>query len=376
MDKSEKFITQYRNWLVETDYFYKRFNLLADALEEFIINIISDTDSAKQVASQFESVLSNCDEIDYESYDATIAYSILHFLPRYHLFQLTFSKLFDKHILPNKKEPINSLDIGTGPSPVLYALSDIYESLIEFGSIKKNLEYKPDYVEQSCAFRHFIHNFTEYLNYKYRSQKEKWVVPYHHGTFNSFENINFNLKTNDYKEYKKSLKLRYDIISSANFFTRLDQVKKQKYNIQHCIRNLKRNGIFVVWGANAKNNYNKNKCYQTIYKQLKHIIEKCDYSTVRYKAKAKKCKLTRNLISFNYSDKFGGRIKQFHKRIISMLIHLESLDAIGSERTKKVILNCIKDNYNYTYKTEVHVFVKRTYPHSNGKFYQRSSQRQ
>ena len=46
------FITKYHSWLSESDYLYNRFNLLANALEEFILNEIS----AKQVSAQFESV--------------------------------------------------------------------------------------------------------------------------------------------------------------------------------------------------------------------------------------------------------------------------------------------------------------------------------
>ena len=116
----------------KSDFLYNRFNLLANKLEEFVLCEIDNEESAKLVSSQFESVLSKCDEIDYEDYSTTIAYVILHFLPRYHLFQLAFSKLLDKHILPYKKQGSNILDIGTGPGPALYALSDIYESLFQF----------------------------------------------------------------------------------------------------------------------------------------------------------------------------------------------------------------------------------------------------
>lgn len=50
------FITKYHSWLSESDYLYNRFNLLANALEEFILNEIDNEISAKQVSAQFESV--------------------------------------------------------------------------------------------------------------------------------------------------------------------------------------------------------------------------------------------------------------------------------------------------------------------------------
>lgn len=355
------FIRKYHSWLYDSDYFYNRFNLLANALEEFILNEIDNEISAKQVSAQFESVLKRCDDIDYEDYYTTIAYAILHFLPRYHLFQLAFSKLLDKHILPYKKFGANILDIGTGPGPALYALSDIYESLIQFGVVKKDFQYIPDYVEQSTGFRQFLHHFTEFVNYK-NFQNENWVVPYHHGSFDKFEDIEFNRSITDFWGRGRRIKHRYNIITSANFFTRLCQVEKQKPKIQDCSRYLRNKGIFVVLGAQSINRDIQDKNYPTIYRRLKEIIENCNYSTNKITAKAKQCKIKREIISFDYSCKFGDRIKGFHKKIISKLEQYNAINTVVSNEIKKKLLALVEDNYKYTYKTEVHVFIKSSYP--------------
>lgn len=355
------FITKYHSWLSESDYFYNRFNLLANALEEFILNEMDNEISAKQVSAQFESVLKRCDDIDYEDYETTIAYAILHFLPRYHLFQLAFSKLLDKHILPYKKRISNILDIGTGPGPALYALSDIYESLIQFGIVKKDFQYIPDYVEQSTGFRHFLHHFTEFVNYK-NTQNETWVVPYHHGAFEKFDHIEFDRLINDFCGRVRCVKYRYNIITCANFFTRLYQVEKQKHKIQDCARFLRNKGVFVVLGAQGIDKNSQDKSYPNIYKRLREIIENSNYSTHRIIAKAKQCKVKRNLISFDYSCKFGIRIKEFHKNIISKLNQYNAINAIASNEIKKKLFDLIEDNYNYTYKTEVHIFMKSSHP--------------
>lgn len=356
------FITKYHSWLYKSDYFYNRFNLLATALEEFILNQIIDEMSAKQVSTQFESVLKRCDDIDFEDYYTAIAYVILHFLPRYHLFQLAFSKLLDKHILPyNTKKRNDILDIGTGPAPALYALSDVYESLIQFGVLKEDFQYIPDYVEPSSGFRHFLHNFTELINYK-NAGKEKWVVPYHHGSFSKLDDIEFDLPIIDYWGRRRYIKHRYNIIISANFFTRLSQVEKQEHKIRECARYLRNKGLLIVLGAQSKNRNNQDKSYYDIYGRLREIIENSNYSTNRIKAKAKRCKVKRNIISFDYSSRFAGRIKEFHKKIISTLEQYNAINAITSKEVKKKLLAIVEDDYKFTYKTEVHVFIKSSYP--------------
>lgn len=345
----------------KSDFLYNRFNLLANKLEEFVLCEIDNEESAKLVSSQFESVLSKCDEIDYEDYSTTIAYVILHFLPRYHLFQLAFSKLLDKHILPYKKQGSNILDIGTGPGPALYALSDIYESLFQFGVLKKDFRYMPDYVEQSAGFRNFLHHFTEFLNYR-NTQDERWDVPYHHGSFDKFEEIEFNQLISDFWGSRRYIKYRYNIITCANFFTRSHQVEKLKHEIQDCARYLRNKGIFVVLGAQSSESKTQDKNYAEIYRRIGEIVENSNYSTNRIIAKAKQCKVKKKLISFDYSCKFGVRINKFHKNIINKLDQYGALDAIVSDETKKKIIDITKSDYSYTYKTEVHVFIKKSRP--------------
>lgn len=230
-------IVEYQNWLTETDFLWNRFNSLTTALENFILNLLSDEIFAIKVASKFEDVLSRCDEIDYSEDETAVAYCILHFLPRYRMFQMIYSKLLSESLLPLKvkKNPIRTLDIGTGPGPSMYALSDIYSSLQIFGGVSSEFRQTQDYVEQSIGFRNILHHFTEIANADYRSDEIGWNVPYHHGSFRDFTSINFN-PTYNYWGFHKIIRFRFNLITSSNFFTTVEQIANQKNEIANCVR--------------------------------------------------------------------------------------------------------------------------------------------
>ena len=244
--------SKYQEWLEETDFLWKRFDAIATGLEKSILELLSEDEFARRVAAKFEEVLSRCDEIDYNDDETAVAYCILHFLPRYRMFQLIYYELLINNILPIKNNQINTLDIGTGPGPSMYALSDIYSSLQIFGAVNHEFQHIPDYVEQSYGFRNFLHHFTEKANAYYSCDDLGWNVPYHHGSFYDFTSIDFNPKYKTYWGTCETIKFRFNLITSSNFFTTLSQVRNQKNEIKNCVRFLRNSGIFLVVGATAK----------------------------------------------------------------------------------------------------------------------------
>jgi len=119
-----------------------------EAINGYMNGLYQSPDNIHCIGHQLESVLKNCDEISYEEAGTAEAYALLHFLDRYHRFQLVFENLDSLGLMPAKKKeyPVDVLDVGTGPGPSMYALSDFFSSKGESG-------FNIDYVEKSKQFR-------------------------------------------------------------------------------------------------------------------------------------------------------------------------------------------------------------------------------
>lgn len=352
------------------DFYYKRFDLLATKLAEFILNHrLTDPDFTREVASKFKDVLASCDEIDYQEDTTATAYGILHFLPRFRRFQMTFSKLVDKQVLPLGAKPINSLDIGTGPGPSLYALSDTYKSLKLFGNINnvsylKGIDYKADYVERSSGFRNWLHHLTEVANYEIENEDETWTVPYHHGSFLDFTDIKFNdsysftdLNYNgDFVIKTRKISHRFNVVVCSNFFTKVSQIESLSNELQNCMRFMRNNGKLIISGGSGVATKDKN--YPEIYKKAKEIILENVYGNHKFYAKASYLKVTRNKLSFNTQDRFGRRIIEFNKQILDRFLEHNAVVSIPEGRTRDEFIASTKDDYDYDYKWEFHIFSK------------------
>lgn len=362
-------IKKYREWIETEDFYYKRFDLLASKLEQFILEYtLTNAEFTCEVASKLESVLRSCDEINYQEDSTATAYGILHFLPRFRRYQLTFAKLIDKQVLPFGAKQINSLDIGTGPGPSLFALSDAYESLKKFGKIMnvrclKYIDYIPDYVERSFGFRNWLHHCTEIANFNLAEYEGGWKVPYHHGSFLEFEGIKFNDSytysdidyDGDYMLRTKRISHRFNIVVFSNFFTQVSQIENLKSELQDCMRFMRNNGKLIISGASGI--ASKNKDYPKIYNKAKEIILENVYGNYRFYAKAKYIKVTRNKLFFDLQDRFGKRIKLFNKRILDRFYEHDAVKHIP-ENIRKIFIASAKEDYNYEYKWEFHVFEK------------------
>lgn len=357
-------IEEYHNWLTDTDFLWNRFNSLATALENFILNLISDELFATKVASKFEDVLGRCDEIDYKDNETAIAYCILHFLPRYRMFQMIYSKLLCENLLPLKINinPIRTLDIGTGPGPSMYALSDIYSSIRLFGSVGPEFQQTQDYVEKSEVFRNILHHFTEIANAYYCRDEFGWNVPYHHGSFEDFTSIDFNrhVMYNNW-DFSKIIKFRFNLITSSNFFTTVEQVENQKKEITDCVRFLRHSGVFLVVGAKSEKSAMNNKNYSKIYSLIKQFITTMDYSTKLVKAWAEPIEIPDNIISINSDDRYGQRIVSFYNAIIRNLADRKIDEHIPS-RVRKIILEGMQPNYEFKNRCEINIFKKIAIP--------------
>lgn len=317
----------------------KRFLELSALLKEHLEKQLeSDPELAVKMGSQLMNVLKHCDEITYEEEGTAQAYALLHFLNRYHRFQLIFAALDEQGILPKKKSNIDILDVGTGPGPSMFATSDFFSDKLSWKPADRfehgTCPFTIDYVERSSEFRNWLHHFTEHVNYWCPSGLP-WQVPFHHGTFFDFRNIEFNRNCAYYERdgddeiWRKTIqKHRFDIAIFSNFLTTGDQVKSFSKEIEDCARYLRNNGILIIVGAP-----DRTKKYRAVYKGITEIVLGGKYGQRAFKAHCREVKLANPVLSFSWNDEYGKHIKEFTRQIIDKM-NTHSPGAVPSEEQK------------------------------------------
>lgn len=345
----------------------RRFLELHYLLRDFLSSRVrSDTENSNHIASQLLNVLNRCDEITYEEQGTAEAYALIHFLDRYHRFQIIFDTLYANKIMPIKTRKIDILDIGTGPGPSMYAISDFYTSLHEVSSTQRSAKdndvFSIDYVERSREFRNWLHHFTEHVNY-YCPTKKPWKVPFHHGTFDEFKGLKFNrhetyydqdddgeLITRSYIE-----KYRFDVVIFSNFLTTKEQVVSYSNEIKDCVRFLRNKGILIVVGATSS----KSK-YSEVYDEISKAILSENYSNGKFIAKCEKVDFTGSIMGYSWGDCYGKKLKELLKEIYQTL-QVSSQSSIPPEMVKRLNLT-LEPGYSSRIEWEVHVFRKSARP--------------
>lgn len=365
---------QFLTWVRENNLLVIRLSEIARRLEGFLIeNVLNDERRAKCVASKLEDVLKNCDEITYDEDGAAEAYAILHFLDRYHRFQLIFLKMIESDLLTINREEIDNLDVGTGPAPALFALSDIYSLVREYHTSNnirlpfKLINEKNDYVERSKGFRYWLHHFTEYANYIDRDTNDIFYnVPYHHGKFDDFKGIEFNRNKSlyDFDDdgdpilVRWTEKTRNNLVIFSNFLTNnetVDTFAEELYNSALYLRN---KGVLLVVGARR----NSDK-YKHVYTRLDEIIDEGRFSNHRFIGSCKRVELTEDeqLMSYSYNSPEGNIIKTFLSNVLEKFKEINAIDLIAPS-VLEMLNKTIQDKYNYQVKWEMHLYQKFSKP--------------
>ena len=348
------------------DLLRNRFIELASLLKDFLNGIYEEPELICEISCQLENVLKNCDSISYNERGASEAYAIVHFLDRFHRFQLIYRALDEQKIMPMPKRKIDILDVGTGPGPSMFALSDFYKNKIEELNIE-NMSFNIDYVERSESFRNWLHHFTEYVN-AYTLSKKKWDVPYHHGSFLDFKDLEFNQSQahfNDWgdgrtyvKYYVK--KYRFDLIIFSNFLTTKEQVNNFSEEIIKCMQFLRNKGRFIVVGARSSS-----EKYKEVYDAISEILLKENFNNWKFVAGCRKTKINPHIFSYSWSDVYGTELKsvirQFNEKI-----QLIKDNPISSD-IKKKLDRTIEPSYDKNIEWEVHIFTKYAKPRDRSK---------
>ncbi len=385
--------TEIINWIERNNYFYKRFCYLSDILEYYLINyVLVSRERAKSIAENLLDVIKKCNTVDYNKKGVPEAYTILHFLDRYHRFQLISKLLLKYYKLPIKRKKIDIIGVGTGPAPSLFAISDIYTLLKIYGKetnklVFKELKFKTDYVENSYGWRNWLHRFLEFANgtneeryrmdyEKYRPIDFRWSVPYQHGSFNNAKGLDFrkrkqelfmSLKTkyeigeNYFSQYSFEYDFpywrhsnRYNLVIFSNFFTQISLVNNLKLELRSFADSLRKRGLIIIVGAKGDPR-KRTDDYHAIYDKISLILEDDKYYKKKSIGFCKKIKFPLE-ISYEWSNSYGKKMQSFYKSILNKFEDLKVKQDIPTEALD-FLENRIKNN-EFKIKWATHIFRK------------------
>jgi hypothetical protein len=314
------------------------------------------------MASQLLNVLKHCDTITYEEPGTAEAYGLLHFLDRYHRFQVTYSHLNRNGLMLTKPSGIDVLDVGTGPGPSIFAVSDFFRERLGLPSEPRPGQHRPkftiDYVEQSTEFRIWLHWFTEHANY-YAPTSRQWYVPYHAGTFHDFRGITFDEQLSywepdddgegEYVRYTR--RHRYE----SNFLTTRDQVIRFKEELQSCARFLRNRGILLVVGA--KDLASK---YKQVYQAISDVVLGANYGNSKFIAWSERVELEPRVLSYRWNDPYGELLKKQLQSVYEVL-HSRHAELIPPAAARKLEAS-MKPSYDKPIEWQIMIFRKHARP--------------
>ncbi len=322
-------------WMDENGTRLKMFNKLAEDLEQYVIHCLTigpfyegrlslirlrPTYFCEQFANCIPDVFTNCDDPHmYEQYMAAQAYAHVHLLERYRRFWDVLISLLEAAVLPMSEKNLQVLDVGTGPAPALYAVSDFYQALHDFAHEQGYISLitstpKLDGIELSYNMRHFMHIFSEM---SYRTNGPYRV------TFGQFEGLSFGKLRSDKRralisreadeqdtseEYAKEYVdfmhsfdhlYRHHLIIFSNFLTKGDVVANWQKELRSTFGTLCHGGIVVVVGGSGEK-------YDPIYQAVRDIAKNIGLSEIPEVSTKIPC---------NYSDISAQRIKEHYNTI-------------------------------------------------------------
>lgn len=299
---------------------YNNFVKLSNLFEEFIF--YNNPVPWESVVENLGSVLNNCDKIDYQSDAIAMAYSVWHFLDRYHRMQM-MCKFLLEHGFLNRSKQYDVLDVGAGPSQVLFAISDHFMDLNCIGQ-KILCTVNPDYVEKSCGFRNFLHHFVEFS----QMRGQQYMVPYHHGRTDDFLNIKFNILQGRRRRY---IKYRYDITIFNNFFTTKKCIEDCAEKFRQICKYTRNHGLVIVIGASEKS-----RKYKEIYPIInKNILKKRKdrYFYCRWD------KVFDQEFNCQYNDKYGEILKNYFSNVMRHLKEINLWEIVPDNAQKEFLKN-------------------------------------
>lgn len=276
------------------------------------------------IAAQLSDVLDKCDALDFEENETAHAYTVWHFLDRYHRFQIVIGDLWKQGYLCYKKNrKIDILEVGAGPAQGLFAFSEHYAELNQLAK-EPLYSVQSDYVEQSNGFRNFLHWFVEYA----MADGKNYTVPFHFGRERNafdftFEEIGYNWYGHLFRR-----KYRYDIVVINNFLTTDTIVRKFKRQLGRLCKYMRNYGILIIAGADDASDK-----YRDIYRSVDKIISR------KFKSKdfwGWWTKISEKTFSYNYCDEYGELLREYYRTLKEFLISGNLWDCVPPKAKDKL----------------------------------------
>lgn len=141
---------------------------MVEGLVRLTRSATSDSAQADAIAVALPATLGACDELAFESFAETVAYSLWHLVDRYARLMQVFDELLVTGDLPLRQTRFTALEIGAGPMPALHAIRDFYadvevwaRSLDRESSIVPATHLFP--LDRGQAWPYLIHAYSEEL---------------------------------------------------------------------------------------------------------------------------------------------------------------------------------------------------------------------
>jgi hypothetical protein len=244
-----------------------RMQELANALEILIRAEISDPDRCKAFWEGIPAARKGCPEKGHFEKDENIwAYAFVHLLDRYLRVWEVLRWLVRAHVLPLPRK-LAVLDIGSGPAPALYAISDFYQALKEYARVKDIGclaidDPELNAIELSRGMRRVFHALSEVAGRRgpfgavlddfglfdlrsLRAQDLLSATSYYDPEERTYirEPLVASLK-----QWANELH-RYQLIFFSNFLTEVGLVERFRQQIQLAFREQKPGGVVAVLGG-------------------------------------------------------------------------------------------------------------------------------
>ena len=314
----------FAKWINENDFFFKNFIIIKDIVFNYLSQRKDDEKWCSNVIANFNNVLQNCDSITYDEEGVPEAYLILHFLDRYHRFQLIYMEMLKEGCFPLASK-LNMIDIGTGTGPSMFAYSDMVELIQRYKSeinCSETIEsICIDYAEQSEGFRQQIHMISEYL-----VLRKKCYVPFHFGTYKDAFEMKFNGKILRDAKFIKFASKRYYIpaihakrsfnsVIYSNFLTNKETIELYATHIRNAMFYMKNRGVLIFVGANPES-----EKYKPVYQLLEQYMMNTNYNTNKYNGCCKKI-IPPTKMHIKGNDRFIIELKKFYTNILNLITH-------------------------------------------------------
>lgn len=262
---------------------------LASHLESFLCSILDTPEACEQFWSVIADVRASCnDALTFEKPYAAAAYAYVHLLDRYWRTWDVLIELVSAAALPLGKEGVRMLDVGTGPGPTPYAMSDFYQLLQTFGKDKgieafASQEIHVAVVERSREMTRFLHNFSEITHRPGpfgadqddfatidpaadRTALREYLLRQEY--YDPSGDEYYTEYSPDEANYIAQRHARYRLVMFSNFLTLGDTVHQFEASLRALFLDLRYGSVVIVLGARGTQ-------YEAIYKELETLAQDC-----------------------------------------------------------------------------------------------------